>query len=323
MFNAQRLTRSEPDPEGSSFRTDVLRGLTARRKSLPAKHFYDAAGSRLFEAICALPEYYVTRTETALLARIVGDVAALIPQGAALVEFGSGASVKTRLLLDAAPQLDVYVPIDISDAALGDAARALNAAYPALTVLPLLGDFTAPITLPKPVRERPVVGFFPGSTIGNFAPADAVDLLRGARTLLGKGAQFLVGADLVKSPSVLVPAYDDAQGVTAAFNKNLLVRINRELGAAIDPDRFRHRAVWNATDSRIEMHLVSLQDQTVEIAGRRIAFAAGETIHTENSYKFTVPGFTALAEQAGWRVQASWTDADFPFGVFLLAAPDA
>ena len=323
MFNAQRLTRSEPDPEGSSFRTDVLRGLTARRKSLPAKYFYDAAGSRLFEAICALPEYYVTRTETALLTRIVPEVAALIPQGAALVEFGSGASVKTRLLLDAAPQLDVYVPIDISDAALGDAARALNAAYPALTVLPLLGDFTAPITLPKPVRERPVVGFFPGSTIGNFAPADAVGLLRGARTLLGKGAQFLVGADLVKPPSVLVPAYDDAQGVTAAFNKNLLVRINRELGAAIDPDRFRHRAVWNATDSRIEMHLVSLQNQTVEIAGRRIAFAAGESIHTENSYKFTVPGFTALAEQAGWRVQASWTDTDFPFGVFLLAAPDA
>lgn len=261
--------------------------------------------------------------ETALLTRIVPEVAALIPQGAALVEFGSGASVKTRLLLDAAPQLDFYVPIDISEAALGDAARTLNAAYPTLTVLPLLGDFTAPIALPKPVRQRPVVGFFPGSTIGNFAPAAAVDLLRSAGTLLGQGAQFLVGADLVKSPSVLVPAYDDAQGVTAAFNKNLLARINRELGAAIDPDRFRHRAVWNATDSRIEMHLVSLQDQTVEIAGRTITFAAGESIHTENSYKFTVAGFTALAEQAGWRVQASWTDADFPFGVFLLAAPDA
>lgn len=322
MSIAHRSRHSEPDPQTSSFRTDVLRGLTARRKTLPSKYFYDAAGSRLFEAICELPEYYLTRVETALLARVVPQVAARIPQGAALVEFGSGASVKTRLLLDAAPHLGAYVPIDISEAALGDAARQLGTDYPALPVHAVLGDFTNGIALPTPVRERPAVGFFPGSTIGNFAPSAAVDLLRHARDLLGRGARFLVGADLVKAPSVLVPAYDDAQGVTAAFNKNLLARINRELGARIDPDRFRHRAVWNATDSRIEMHLVSLEEQTVEIAGCRIAFAAGETIHTENSYKFTTAGFTALAEQAGWRVEASWTDDAAPFAVFLLAAAD-
>jgi dimethylhistidine N-methyltransferase len=323
MFSGLRLARDadrsrRAAPKLTPFAADVLAGLSQPQKAIPPKYFYDAEGSRLFEAITELPEYYPTRTEIALLRRFAREIAAEIPDGAALVEFGSGASVKTRILLDAAPQTAVYAPIDISPEALAEAAAAIRRDYPDLVVAPLAEDFTAALALPAETRGRPRVGFFPGSTIGNFTPDEASRFLAGARRLLGEGAGFLVGLDLVKDQAELVAAYDDAQGVTAAFNRNLLVRINRELGGDFDLDRFAHRAVWNAAASRIEMHLESLADQTVTVLGRAFRFAAGETIHTENSCKFTVEGFAALAESAGWRLHRAWRAEAPAFAVVLL-----
>ena len=312
------LDRETATP-AASFLDDAVAGLTSVRKTLPAKYFYDAEGSRLFEAICELPEYYPTRTETALLRRIAPEIAARICEGAALVEFGSGASTKTRILLDAMPQLAVYAPIDISQSALDEASAAIRRDYPALTVAPLVEDFTRAFRLPVAARGRPVTGFFPGSTIGNFAPPEAEAFLRGAHELLGKGAMFVVGVDIAKSPDVLVPAYDDAQGVTAAFNKNVLARINSELGGDFDLDAFDHRAVWNAAESRMEMHLVSRGAQTAHLAGHEILFEAGETIHTENSYKYAPDTFIDLARRAGWTVAARWISESPSFGVFALA----
>ncbi|MBO9707614.1 MAG: ergothioneine biosynthesis protein EgtB [Caulobacter sp.] len=309
----------ETDATSATFLDDAVAGLTSARKTLPAKYFYDAEGSRLFEAICDLPEYYPTRTETALLRRIAPEIAARVCEGAALVEFGSGASTKTRLLLDAMPQLAVYAPIDISQSALDEASEAIRRDYPNLTVAPLVEDFTRAFRLPVAARGRPVTGFFPGSTIGNFAPEDAERFLRGAHELLGEGAMFVVGVDIAKSPDILVPAYDDAQGVTALFNKNVLTRMNRELGADFDVDAFDHRAVWNAAESRMEMHLVSRGEQVVHLAGREIRFADGETIHTENSYKYAAEAFVELARRAGWTVAARWISESPSFGVFALA----
>jgi dimethylhistidine N-methyltransferase len=300
------------------FAEDVVAGLSRPQKSLPPKYFYDAEGSRLFEAICDLPEYYLTRTEIGLLNEAAGELAQLIPEGAVLVEFGSGASVKTRILLDAAPQIAAYVPVDISAAALAQAEQALRDDYPALEVFPLGEDFTRALELPRAVSGRPVVGFFPGSTIGNFTHAEARSLLARARRLLGPGARFLVGVDLVKPELTLLAAYDDARGVTAAFNSNLLTRMNRELGADFDLQAFAHRAVWNARESRIEMHLESLRDQCVQVAGRHFNFAAGETLHTENSHKFTREGFARLAESAGWALVREWASAHPAFSVVLL-----
>jgi dimethylhistidine N-methyltransferase len=300
------------------FRRDVIAGLSAAQKSVPAKYFYDAEGSRLFEAICELPEYYPTRTEIALLSSVASEIARHIRPSAALVEFGSGASIKTRLVLDAAPQLAAYVPLDISESALSQAAKAIAADYPNLRVNPIAGDFTKVMTLPEAIRARPVVGFFPGSTIGNFTPSEAAHLLARARSLLGEGASFLVGVDLVKPVATLLAAYDDRLGVTAAFNKNLLVRINRELEGDFDLDSFDHRAVWNARESRIEMHLVSIRAQRVAIGDEIFDFAAGETIHTENSYKFT-PGMIAdIATRGGWRVETSWVSGAQPFATIML-----
>ena len=324
MFSGVRLARDVAHDASADvareFEADVLSGLGKPQKSVPPKYFYDAEGSRLFEAITELPEYYPTRTEIGLLRRIAPEVAALVSPGAALVEFGSGASVKTRILLDAAPQIGVYAPIDISPAALDEAAAAIRRDYPELTVAPLLQDFTRALTLPFEAQGRPVTGFFPGSTIGNFTPDEAQAFLEGARGLLGQGARFLVGIDVVKDEATLVAAYDDAQGVTAAFNLNILSRINRELGADFDPAAFRHRAVWNPADSRVEMHLESLKDQTVRVAGRTVRFAAGETIHTENSVKFTVDGFARLAAKAGWTLEASWLSENPAFAVVSLIA---
>jgi dimethylhistidine N-methyltransferase len=320
MFSGVRLAK---DGLGdghavSDFEADVVAGLSRPRKQVPPKHFYDAEGSRLFEAITELAEYYPTRTEIGLLRQAAPEISRHIPDGAALVEFGSGASVKTRIVLDAAPQLAVYAPIDISASALEGAAHAIRADYPALTVAPLRDDFTNALRLPPETEGRPVVGFFPGSTIGNFTPQEARAFLVGARRLLGPGAAFLVGADLVKDPATLVAAYDDALGVTAAFNKNLLARINRELGGDFDLDAFAHRAVWNDAESRIEMHLMSLRDQTAHAAGRTFHFAAGETIHTENSHKFTIPRLAALAEAAGWTLEQQWVSPDPAFAMVLL-----
>jgi dimethylhistidine N-methyltransferase len=304
----------------SDLEADVLAGLSRPQKQISPKHFYDAEGSRLFEAITALPEYYPTRTELALLREAAPEIAGHIPQDAVLVEFGSGASVKTRILLDAAPQVTAYAPIDISASALEGAAQAIRADYPHLAVAPLREDFTKALRLPPEVQGRPVVGFFPGSTIGNFSRDEARDFLAGARRLLGKTATFLVGIDLVKDAGTLVAAYDDAQGVTAAFNKNLLSRINRELGGDFDLTAFAHRAVWNAAESRIEMHLVSLKDQVVHVAGRSFRFRAEETLHTENSCKFTVEGFAELARSAGWRLERDWASAHPAFALVLLRA---
>jgi dimethylhistidine N-methyltransferase len=320
MFSGVRLARDGRAAAASAdgFAHDVVAGLSLPQKSLPPKYFYDAEGSRLFEAICELPEYYPTRTEIALLADAAGEIAAEIADGAVLVEFGSGASVKTRILLDAAPQVSAYAPIDISRSALVAAATALRRDYPGLQVAPLAQDFTRALALPLAVAGRPAVGFFPGSTIGNFTPDDARDFLTGARKLLGPDAGLLVGLDLVKPEPVLIAAYDDPLGVTAAFNKNLLARMNRELGGDFEIEAFAHRARWNARESRIEMHLESLREQTVAVAGRSFRFAAGETLHTENSHKFTIEGFAELARSAGWRLRREWTSADPAFAVVLL-----
>ena len=322
MFSGVRLARDVAHDAGADvtreFEADVLSGLVRPQKAVPPKYFYDAEGSRLFEAITELAEYYPTRTEIGLLRRIAPEVAALISPGAALVEFGSGASVKTRILLDAAPQIGVYAPVDISRAALDEAAAAIRRDYPKLTVAPLLEDFTRALTLPAAAQGRPVTGFFPGSTIGNFTPDEARTFLASAHGLLGAGSRLLVGIDVVKDPATLVAAYDDALGVTAAFNKNLLVRINRELGADFDLDAFAHQAVWNAQASRIEMHLRSLRDQRVRVAGHVFDFAKGETLHTENSAKFTVEGFADLARGAGWTLEASWLSDEPAFAVVSL-----
>lgn len=325
MFSGVRLAwdvdpkvATAPRRADGTFAADVVEGLSRPRKQLAAKYFYDAEGSRLFEAICDLPEYYPTRTETALMRAKAPELAAVISEDAALVEFGSGASTKTRILLDAAPQVGVYVPIDISPDALAQAAEAIARDYPQMEIAPLVDDFTTALHLPDAATGRPRTGFFPGSTIGNFRPEEAVGFLKSARQLLGRGAAFLVGIDLVKSPEVLVAAYDDAQGVTAAFNLNLLTRINRELDGDFDLEAFRHRAVWNAEESRMEMHLVSKVDQDVRVAGRSFHFAAGETLHTENSYKFTVARFADLAAQAGWRLDRQWVSEEPAFAIVRL-----
>jgi dimethylhistidine N-methyltransferase len=326
MFSGVRLAEDAgaavTEVEGSTeaFRRDVLQGLARTPKSIPPKWFYDARGSDLFEAITDLPEYYPTRTETALLARIAPELAARIPGDAVLIEYGSGASAKTRLILDAAPQLAAYAPIDISVSALEAAAASIRRDYPNLLVEPLARDFTVAGVAPAAAEGRPRVGFFPGSTIGNFDPDEAVRLLVEARALIGDGGLFILGADLVKETSVLTAAYDDAAGVTAAFNKNLLTRINRELGADFDLAAFDHKAVWNAVDSRMEMHLVSRRRQSVHVAARAFEFAAGESLHTENSYKFTVEDVTGMARRAGWRLLERWIAPPPAFAVFLFGS---
>lgn len=304
--------------DDAAFAADVVRGLSARQKTLSPKYFYDAIGSDLFEAICRLDEYYPTRTETALLTRIAPELVAAIPADAVLVEFGSGASDKTRLLLDAAPQITAYVPIDISEDALRFATLRLNAAYPGLAVTPVVGDFTGAVELPTALKDRPLIGFFPGSTIGNFTHAEATQFLRQVRQVLGPQATLILGADMVKYEATLVAAYDDAAGVTAAFNKNLLTRINRELHGNFDLNAFDHLAVWNPEFERIEMHLVSLTDQIVKAAGHAFAFKAGERFHTENSHKFTPASLARLAGEAGWRIDAQWISPAPEFGVFRL-----
>jgi dimethylhistidine N-methyltransferase len=309
--------------DDSEFAADVIAGLSQKDKTLSPKYFYDAAGSDLFEAICLIDEYYPTRTETALLKGIAAEIAVGIPDGAVLVEFGSGASDKTRVVLDAAPHIAAYVPIDINREALDKAAARLKQNYPALLVAPLADDFTSAMQLPSSVQNRPKIGFFPGSTIGNFTPVQAVQFLQSVRRLLGDDALLIVGADLVKEEAILVAAYDDAAGVTARFNKNLLVRINRELGGDFDIDAFDHLALWNAEHRRMEMHLVSRADQIVNAAGHTFAFKVGERLHTENSHKFTAESFTALSMRAGWSVARQWISAAPQFAVFSLRVSNA
>ena len=305
-----------PDPH---FRADVLAGLTRRPRAIPARWFYDHRGSELFEAITALPEYYPTRTETAILGTIGADLAALTGAGRAVVEFGSGSSTKTPLLLRAVAPA-AYVPIDISGDFLRESARSLAADFPDLPVLPVEADFTRPFALPDAVAAMPRLGFFPGSTIGNLAPAEAVDLLRTMRDTLGEGAQLLIGMDRVKDVATLVAAYDDAAGVTAAFNINLLARIDRELDGTIPLDAFAHEARWNDDAGRIEMHLVATRDASFSVAGTSFAIAAGETIHTENSHKYGARDARLLLRAGGWTPIAEWTDAADAFAVLLAEA---
>lgn len=292
------------EDEHEAFRRDLIAGLAARPKSLSPKWFYDARGSQLFEAITRLPEYYPTRQEAALLRRVAPLWAARFGSGAVLVELGSGASEKTRIVLDAAPDLAAYVPIDISPTALEEASARLRRAYPCLKILPMVGDFEHLGDLPPEAGQGRRIGFFPGSTIGNLSPGAAQALLGATREMLGPDALFILGVDLIKEETTLHAAYDDAQGVTAAFNRNVLERANRELGADFDLEAFVHRAVWNAAERRIEMHLEALRPMTVRVDKLAFRLAQGETIHTENSRKFDEPAVRALAEAAGWRMEA-------------------
>jgi dimethylhistidine N-methyltransferase len=306
---------------GKDVVAEALAGLAATPKTLPAKLFYDAEGVRLFEAITRLPEYYLTRTETALLRRIAPELAALAPARGALVEYGASDAAKARLLLNA-PGADfaAYVPIDVADSALQSLAARLRVLQPDLAVHPLCGDFTQNLMLPRAVRGMRKFGFFPGSTIGNFAPEAARRFLAQARRTLGSGAWLVVGADFPKDENMLLNAYDDATGVTAAFNLNVLRRLNREAGADFALGMFEHEAVWNDRESRVEMHLRSGAAQCVRIAGTTVRFEAGESIHTENSYKHGIAAFQAMAALAGWTPAHVWTDADGLFSVHALQA---
>jgi L-histidine Nalpha-methyltransferase len=301
----------------------ALRGLLGEPKTLPAMLFYDDEGCRLFYRITELPEYYLTRTELALLRNIAPLAAASIGAPAALIEYGASNEAKASALLDQrdagrASIFAVYVPIDVAGTALRAMAARLARARPKLKVCPVVGDFLRPVALPPALGEFGRLGFFPGSTIGNLDPATARLFLAQARRTLGRGARMLVGVDLRKDEALLIPAYDDAAGVTAAFNLNILARLNREAGADFDLDGFTHRAVWNADEGRIEMHLVSRRAQAVHLDGHTIRFAADETIHTENSYKHTPKGFQSIAAAAGWRLERMWTDEARLFSLHLL-----
>ena len=304
------------DPQ---FRADVLAGLARRPRSIPARWFYDHRGSQLFEQITALPEYYPTRTETAVLESLGAELRDAVGPGRAVVEFGSGSSTKTPLVLRCI-EPSAYVPIDISGEFLRESSRELAHAFPDLLVLPFEADFTRALTLPRTIERSPKLGFFPGSTIGNLIPHAAVDLLRAMRASLGEGAMLLIGMDRIKAPEVLVPAYDDAQGVTAAFNLILLERINRELDGTIPVGSFRHKALWNDERGRIEMHLEAVGDARFEVDGRDFTIEAGETIHTENSHKYSRRDARILLRAGGWTPIREWSDPDDRFAVILAEA---
>jgi dimethylhistidine N-methyltransferase len=307
----QAARRAAPAATNHPFAADVLAGLAAKPKNLPPKYFYDLAGSALFDRITGLPEYYPTRSEIGILQDNAPAIASLFPQNCALIEFGGGSSRKARILLGAAATVEAYVPVDISGDFLQQDAAQLRRDFPHLGVYPLVEDFTKPFTLPPAIAALPRVGFFPGSTIGNFEPHEACKFLRHAGGMLGKGALFVIGVDLVKDTKILYDAYNDAEGVTAKFNLNLLARINRELGADFNLGAFEHHAFYNSAHNRIEMHLASTRRQKVRLNGTAIDFRAGETIHTENSYKYTIDSFQALARGSGWSPLKVWTDGLF------------
>ena len=309
----------EVDP---AFRKDVLRGLGVKPRTIPARWFYDRRGSELFEAITALPEYYPARTERSILSHAVSEIAALIGPKRAVVEFGSGSSTKTPILLSGVCPA-AYVPIDISAEFLRELVAALSTAFPDLPIFPIEGDFTDTLGLPQATDGMARLGFFPGSTIGNLLVPDAVDLLRAMAAALGDGSMLLIGIDRVKDVDILLPAYDDAQGVTAAFNLNLLHRINRELSGTIPVDAFSHVVRWNDVEARIEMHLEADRDVQFSVDGRLFSMTGGETIHTENSFKYGARDARVLLRAGGWTPIADWTDRKQFFSLILAKAGTA
>ncbi|QZH75275.1 MAG: L-histidine N(alpha)-methyltransferase [Erythrobacter sp.] len=314
-----RLVDLDADGVDRAFRADVLKGLAQEQKAIPARWFYDERGSQLFEDITGVPEYYPTRAETEILSNKGEQFAKLIGPGRAVVEFGSGSSVKTPLLLSAiAP--GAYVPLDISGDFLRAAAADLAAKFPGLPVHPVEADFTKRVQLPEEVAGLPKLGFFPGSTIGNMVPRTAVDLLREMRATLGDGSLLLIGMDLIKDRKVLEAAYDDAAGVTAAFNRNLITRINRELSGTIPEDAFRHEARWVDIYARIEMHLVATRDVQFTVSGKEFSMRAGESIHTENSHKFGKRSANMLLLAGHWTPVKRWTDSADRFSLVLAQA---
>ncbi len=320
MSRAHSLDAAEM--QRAALLADAVAGLSAPRKTLPCKWLYDEEGARLFEAITRLPEYYPTRTEMRILDEAGEDIGRRVGPGASVVEFGPGDGIKAVQLLQALASPEAYLPVDIAPEWLDAAAARVARAFPGLRVQPVVADFSQALDLSDRAGPR-ALGFFPGSTIGNFEPADAVAFLRRVRGALGANARLLLGADLVKEPKVLEAAYDDGAGVTAAFNLNLLARLNAEADANFALDAFRHRAIWNAAKERIEMHLVSMADQSVRLAGRVFRFAPGETIHTESSHKYRPEALRSLAEAAGWQVAEMWTDSAAQFSVWLLEASSA
>lgn len=305
----------------SEFAVAVLEGLSRPRKALPCRYFYDARGSELFERITELAEYYPTRTEAAILATHAAEMTEGTSEDGVLIEFGSGSSTKTEILLDRLGRGVAYVPIDVSESALALAAERLRNRYADLDVRPVVGDFSRPVPLPTEFSGRPRIGFFPGSTIGNLSPAESVRLLGVFRSVLSASGRLIIGVDLKKDARKLIEAYDDAQGVTAAFNLNILARINRELDGTFDLGGFRHEAIYDPREGRIEMHLVSAGPQVATVLGRRFHFTPGERIHTENSYKYTIGQFQDLARAAGWTARRVWTDEEQQFSVHELVAP--
>ena len=321
MSVIRQLRQIEADDAGVdiAFRADVHAGLSQQQKAIPARWFYDATGSALFEDITALPEYYPTRSETDLLTRHAADMATAIGPGRAVVELGSGSSAKTPLLLGAiAPA--AYVPVDISGDFLRDSSAVLATRFPGLPIYPVEADFTQRVDLPREIGPLPKLGFFPGSTIGNMVARTAIDLLRHWRATLGDGSLLLIGIDRIKDVAILERAYDDPAGVTAAFNLNLLERINRELGGDLPVENFVHRAVWNDIYARIEMHLVAACDMAFTIDGHRYTMAAGDTIHSENSHKYGPRDANLLLRAGGWTPIATWDDADPAFALILAEA---
>ena len=321
MGVVRNLRQVDADAAGVdiAFRADVHAGLAQAQKAIPARWFYDTTGSALFEDITALPEYYPTRSETDLLTRHTADIAAAVGPGRAVVELGSGSSTKTPLLLGAiAPA--AYVPVDISGDFLRDSAAALAARFPGLPIYPVEADFTQRVAMPREICPLPKLGFFPGSTIGNMVARTAVDLLRNWREALGEESLLLIGIDRIKDIAVLERAYDDPAGVTAAFNLNLLERINRELGGDIPVENFTHRAIWNDIYARVEMHLVAACDMDFTVDGHDYHMAAGETIHSENSHKYGARDANLLLRASGWTPVATWDDTDPAFALILAQA---
>jgi len=314
----QTITQAA-DAMQDDFATEVLNGLSRRPRAIPCRFLYDARGSELFERITELEDYYPTRTEIGLLERYAPDIAELAGAGVVIVEFGSGSSRKTEILIAALPALAAYVAIDISAAALSEAATRLRARFPDLEVVTVTGDFNDAMDLPASLAATRKLGFFPGSTIGNLGNEEAISFLSNARERLGPDGALLLGVDLKKPESILVPAYDDSEGVTAAFNLNLLTRINRELGGSFDPTKFAHEAIYNAEAGRVEIYITSREDQEVTVLGQSFAFARGERIHTENSHKYAIEDITAMAEAAGWTHARAWVDDDNLFSLNMLS----